>query len=89
MANYTLTKIQTALVSAGRSQVAGEQGDMFYTLWDTVSAIEYNAIRDVYLALEELIADKIEDGFAIVGTDENGGHPSIGGMPSRPRPKAV
>lgn len=87
MANYTLTRTQTALVSSGRSQVSGEEGDMFYVLWNNVTTTEYNAIRDVYLALEGVIETQEGLGFTIIGTDENGGHPAIGGMPSKPRPK--
>lgn len=87
MANYTLTRQQTALIGAGRSQVSGEEGDMFYMLWNNVTTSEYNAIRDAYLALEAIVETQEGLGNTIVGTDEDNGHPQIGGSPSRPRPK--
>ncbi len=87
MATVTLTRQQTSLVCAGRSQQTGDEGDMFYMLWNNVTTSEYNAIRTAYLAVEQIIEDALENGDTIAGTNDDGDPIQIGGSPSRPRPK--
>ena len=85
----TLTRQQTALVVAARSQATSDNGDLFNAIWDNSGAIYYNQLRADYLDLEDQIAAAIENEEPVNGMNENGDPIQIGGMPSRPRPKQV
>lgn len=89
MALMTLNRSDTALVVAGRSQVTGENGDLFNALWEDTPAAFYNSMRLDYLDKELQIKEWVDDGGEIAGTDEDGNPIQIGGMPSRPRPKGL
>lgn len=85
----TLTRQQTALVVAARSQATSDNGDLFNAIWDDSPASYYNQLRADYLDLEDQIAAAIENNEPVNGMNEDGDPIQIGGMPSRPRPKQV
>lgn len=84
-----LTRQETALVVAARSQATSDNGDLFNAIWDDSTASYYNQLRADYLELEDQIAAAIENNEPVNGMNEDGDPIQIGGMPSRPRPKQV
>jgi hypothetical protein len=85
-ANLTLTRKQSALVSAGRQQIVATTGDLWNITMDYMTDSERFVMGAAYNAIEAQIDDTIDSGFTVSETYGDGTLHGISKAPSRPVP---